>query len=347
MIVTVVLAEIPTGAIADMLGKKYTLAIAFFLGFVGNVLMGITPEFSFVSIGVIIASLGSVLHSGTFEALIYDSLLSNKEEKKYQKILGNISSIKMITLAVASIIGGFLYRVNPGLPFMVVAFAQFIAMITSLFLTEPPIDSEVFSLSNYTNQTIKGFHELFKPGAVKIKNIFIILMTMLVVMNNHVLIDSQLVAQGWSETQLGIIVSIMYLAAAFIGQMTSVFSKKIGDWMGNIFAAMSIAITMITIPYLGILIGTTFIMMRSGLLEIFNNSASTNINKSTKSKYRATTLSTYSMLSNIPYILGAFLIGKMMDYYSVHMVTASIGVVLLFVCFVALGFTPKIIKEGK
>ncbi len=342
MILTTVLGEIPTGAIADMLGKKYTLTLAMLFAFIGNLIMGVSPSFFFLILGVIAASLGGVLTSGTTEALVYDSLLTTKDEKSYQKILGNISSIKMIALAISSIVGGFLYGISPGLPFLIVAFFQLIALISTLMLTEPPIDSVVFSLKNYLQQTTEGFKELFKTKEILVRNILIIAMTMVIVMNGHVLIDAQLVAQGWNGTQLGIISSVMFLASAAIGQLTQFFSNKLGAWFANIFAGLAIAITMILIPFLGIFVGTAFIMLRNGIMEIFGNSASENINRATQSKYRATTLSTYSMLANIPYIAAAFFIGKLMDTYSVHTVTGWLGLVLVLIILVAVMVSPKI-----
>lgn len=347
MILTTVLGEIPTGAIADLLGKKYTLTLAMLFSCIGNLIMGISPSFLFLILGVIAASLGGVLTSGTTEALVYDSLLATKDEKKYQKILGNISSLKMIALAISSIVGGFLYSISPGLPFIMVAIFQFLAIISTVMLTEPPIDSEVFSIKNYLQQTTGGFRELFKTKEIAVRNILIIAMTMVVAMNGHVLIDAQLVAQGWSETQLGIISSAMFFASAAIGQLTMFFSSKLGTWFANIFAGFSIAVTMILIPFLGIFVGTMFIMLRNGIIEIFGNSASENINKTTGSKFRATTLSTYSMLANIPYIMAAYMIGRLMDSYSVHKVTSWLGLVLILVISVALIVSPKISKTKK
>ncbi len=342
MILTTVIGEIPTGAIADLLGKKYTLTLAMLFACVGNTIMGITPSFFFLTIGVIAASLGGVLTSGTTEALVYDSLLTTKDEKSYQKILGNISSIKMIALAISSIVGGFLYSISPGVPFIFVAFFQLLALISTLMLTEPPIDSVVFSLKNYLQQTTEGFKELFKTKEILVKNISIITMTMVIVMNGHVLIDAQLVAQGWNGTQLGIISFVMFLASAAIGQLTLFFSNKLGAWFANIFAGLTIAITMILIPFLGIFVGTAFIMLRNGVMEIFGNSASENINRTTQSKYRATTLSTYNMLANVPYIAAAYFIGKLMDTYSVHTVTGWLGLVLVLIIMMAIIVSPKI-----
>jgi MFS family permease len=337
MISTTVFGEIPTGAIADLLGKKYTLSLAFLFGAIGNLLMGLADTFSLLAIGVVIATLGTVLSSGTTEAFVYDTLLSIKEEKKYQKILANISSIKMIALAISSIIGGWLYKTNPSFPFYLVSIFQILALLVSFLLKEPPIDSEVFSWENYKKQVFKGFQQLFKKGKKQSQNIFIIVMSSIIFMNDHMLIDAQLVAEGWSATQLGWITAIMFFISAGMGQLSSFFANKWGKYLSNILSALSIAISMVLIPHLGILIATAFLLLRFGIAAIFNNSASAHFNEQTPSKYRATTLSTYNMVANIPYVLGAFLIGKLMDIYSVHNIAAYLGYLLLVAIVVAFG----------
>lgn len=331
MIATAVFGEIPTGAIADLIGKKHTLTLAFLLGSIGNIVMGSAAGFSLLALGVIIATVGHVLTSGTFEALVYDTLLSEGKESTYQKVLSNISSIKMLSLAVASIVGGFLYRHDPALPFYLVGIFQLLALVASLKLTEPAIDSYTFSWQQYKRQTIAGFQELVKTQSIAIQSCIIIAMTALTAMNGHMLIDAQLVGLNWSEQQLGVIVSIMYVLSAVIGQTTSFFTQRWGSILGAVFAAIVIATTMIAVPYAPLILATALVVFRNGSIEVFGNSASETINTNTRSQYRATTLSTYSMLANMPYILGAFYIGRLIDIYSIHDVVFVIGLVLLAV----------------
>lgn len=341
MIITSVFAEIPTGAIADMLGKKYTLTVSYLFGFIGYFFMGIADSFTFLALGVVMATISSAFSSGTVEALVYDTLLTEKREQTYQKVLSNISSFKMASLAVSSIFGGILYKMNPGYPFLGLAGMIFIAIFLSLFLKEPPIDSEVFTWSNYIKQNIYGFRELFKSRQVLIKNMLLILLTMFVVVNGHVLIDSQLVEQGWNSSQLGLIVFGMYFVSSIFGQMALPISRRIGVWKSVLLFAVFISLSMVVVPYTSVILGTAVIVLRNGLIELFGNNASATINSETISKYRATTLSTYSMLANIPYVFGAYFIGKYIDATSVHTVTFSIGSGLLLLAILAILFSRK------
>ena len=345
MITTSVFAEVPTGAIADLLGKKKTMLVAFAVGSVGNILMGLAGDFTLLALGVLVATLGGALTSGTVEALVYDSLLSIKKEKTYEKVLGNMSSIRMATLGFVALIGGFLYSLNPGLPFIGVGLAKLVAIGVGLLLVEPPIDSETFSWSVYKNQTVQGFKQFFAVGYRK-QHIAVLLLTALVVMNGHVFIDAQLVDLGWNEKQLGVIATVMYGISALVGQLAPWISKKFGTVTAHLFSALYIAGTMLVVPLLGPVVATVFIISRNNTIEIFGNTASMIVNAHTESKYRATTLSTYSMLSNIPYIFAAYGLGSLMDRWSSQTVVATLGALLAAVVVAALFVVPRQSKSS-
>ncbi|MDA1316916.1 MAG: MFS transporter [bacterium] len=341
MITTAVLGEIPTGAIGDLLGKKKTMMLAFVCAGFGNMIMGFAPSFSLLGIGLLFVSLGYTFESGTVHALVYDSLKSIKKEATFDKVLSNISSVRMTTMGVVSIIGGYLYTIYPGLPFIVLGLCQVIGIGVCFLLTEPKIDTVTFSMRNYLLQTKTGFQQLFKNSKIRLQSIMIIALTTIIVINGQILIETQLVGQGYSPQQLGVIIAIMFLLSAAIGQLTPLVSRWLGRWGGFILISLIIALTMVIIPLVGIVLGTIIIMSRNGLIELFGNSASVMINETTESKYRATTLSTYSMLSNIPYVLTAYGIGYAIDVWNVHSVTALLGIILMILTVLSFVYRPQ------
>lgn len=331
MIATYVFGEVPTGAVADLLGKKKTLTLAFILQAIGSVMMGMSGSFGMLSLSVFVLSVGGVLASGTVEALIYDSLISIKEENRFEKILANTATIRMATLGAVSIVGGYMYSLSPGMPFIAQGVTAAIAVFGTLLLVEPPIDTEQFSLRNYLIQTKEGFRELFKTPAIKTQNILIILLTMIAVLNGHVLIDTQLFARGWDPTQLGYIATVMFFLSAALSQLTPYFARVFGKWRAIVISALLIALSMLVVPLLGVYIATFVVISRDGILQVFGNNANALVNKTTESKYRATTLSTYSMLANIPYVILAYQLGRFMDIWSVDTVVFVLGIALLLV----------------
>lgn len=129
MIVTCILTEIPTGALADLLGKRKTLMLSFFLSAIANVWMGFAPNVLNMALSLVLLNIGGTFASGSFEALIYDSLKQEKKTKKYQRVLANISTIRMLSLGVSSVIGGYIALYDMRLPYHLNGIGQFIAVL--------------------------------------------------------------------------------------------------------------------------------------------------------------------------------------------------------------------------
>lgn len=84
LIVTTTLTEIPTGAVADLLGKKKTLVIAFLLEAAGAYMMAFAPNYNIVLWSVFVMCVGGAFYSGTLDALVFDSL---KQEVTNQNLI--------------------------------------------------------------------------------------------------------------------------------------------------------------------------------------------------------------------------------------------------------------------
>lgn len=330
MIITTSAGEIPTGAVADILGKKKTLIMAFFLEAVGGFIMAFAQNFNQIVLSVFVMCIGGAMYSGTLDALVYDSLKQVNKETKYDKIIANMSSISLFTMALASILGGFLYSHNHSWPFLANALGYSLAFFACLFLIEPAIDTVKFSLKNYLVQTKAGFSQLFQISSKKQVIRLLILggfLTVLSEMLNSIL----LVEFGFSDKQMGIIFAFIFLLASFSSQLSPWFKNKLG-WSRTIsFLTIATILSLIITPIAGLILGGLIVLLLENILPIFNNASSELINQQTESKYRATTISTFNMIKNMPYVLSAFFIGHLMDIMSTRVFAFYFGLVLLLV----------------
>ncbi|NMC36324.1 MFS transporter [Candidatus Beckwithbacteria bacterium] len=329
LILTMTIAEIPTGAIADLLGKKITLTVAFLLMAFGNIFMGLTPNFPILVISVFIAGLGGTFESGTSEALIYDSLLETKEEHTFDKVIANIKSIHLLAPAVTGIIGGFLYALNFRLPMLASGFTYGIAFIITFFLHEPSIDSEKFSWRNYILQTKQGIKQLSQTIETKKITIFLLSVGLIVVITSEMLNDFLAVEFSFTPQELAIFWSICYLVSAVMSQLTPKFIKQFGLKKTVFGLGIIIAVSLIVSPIAGLILGGFTLFVRNGFGAIFENASSITINRFTLSKYRATTISTFNMFKNIPYVLTAYLFGSLANIYSAKTSALFLGILLL------------------
>ena len=160
IIISTTLFEIPSGTLADIVGRKKIIFIALIFSAFGNILMGAAQNFIFLLIATIMPS--RAFYSGTIESLLYDSLKQNGGEEKYHKVLANINSIMLATIAISGILGGFLYSINPRYPFYLCGIFNIFGMVISFFIKEPNITNKVkLSLNLYTDTLINGTKQLF------------------------------------------------------------------------------------------------------------------------------------------------------------------------------------------
>lgn len=132
----VILLEVPTGAWADRLGRRKSMAF-------GALLMG------FASLGYLLAhgfalfavfeftfAVGLTLTSGADSAFLYDTLKQGGKEEEYRRLEGQGSSSKHVGLMLAALLGGLLATINLALPYVATAVVCFAAVAVALGMSE-------------------------------------------------------------------------------------------------------------------------------------------------------------------------------------------------------------------
>jgi len=335
--------EIPTGALADLLGKKKSLFIAFSLMAIGNVVMGFATGMDLFLINVVLVTLGDAFYSGAFEALVYDSLVETKRESEYQKILARIGSYKSVTIAVVSIIGGFIFLVSPRLPFFLAAVACVIAAGTTLLLEEPLVDTVKVNVGLALRQSFRGFkHLLNRKLALLTLGLFLI--GSIVVAGFQLFEDVLLVESGFVSNQLGFIYAIFGVVAAIAYLQIPKVVKRMGNLNAFIIAALVLGLAFTLTPLASTFMVVMFIVIRVVSTVFIENITSVIINENTPSKDRATTLSTFNMFIQLPFAFLAAMIGGLIIKWSIFVVVAWAGLLTLVITIV-FAFSLKLSKR--
>lgn len=138
----IVLLEIPTGAIADLFGRKKTIVVAQFSMLVGLVFLFIGGSMVSFVLFAVFNSIARSLTSGTVSAFVYDTLKEEDKEKYFKKVFGTLMALWPLGAAIGSVIGGYLATVSYSLPVL----GSFIPIIIicglSFFLKEPLFEKE-------------------------------------------------------------------------------------------------------------------------------------------------------------------------------------------------------------
>lgn len=344
MITTSSLGEIPTGAIADVVGKKKAIILAFILGAMGNILMAFAPSYSILIVSIMAMTIGGSFYSGSLEALVYDSLVEDKNTDIYPRVISRMTTMQNIGMAVAGITGGYLYQVSVSLPFILVAVAYIVGIFISFGLTEPSIDSEKYSWKKFISQNREGFVQLFSTKKIAFLAILFLIPSSFMIATENVINDATAVQLGFTSIQLGIFATVMYLFGIFASEHSSWIMNKLNS--KSIYGLMLVVYisTLIFIPQNSLIVGAGFLLVRYGAATVFANYESVRINAVIDSRYRATTLSTFSLIKNIPYIFTATFIGIAMNSYGAITFSLYFGLLLLIILLI-LFVTKNIFSE--
>lgn len=134
---TIMALEIPTGYLADLIGRRKSILSGCILGFAGYLTYSLSSGFWEFALAETVLGLGISLVSGADSALLYDSLLAERKEGHYTRYEGRITSFGNYAEALAGLLGGLLAVYSLRTPYYVQTAVAFSGIPAALFLTEP------------------------------------------------------------------------------------------------------------------------------------------------------------------------------------------------------------------
>lgn len=138
--VTIALIEIPSGYIADVLGRRNSMIIGMFFGFIGMIIYSFSFGFEGFLMAALSLGIGQSFISGSDTALMYDSLVQLKRSNEFIKLEGRTISMGNLAEAFAFIVGGLLAEISLRTPFYFQVGIAFIGFVIATLLVEPKMD---------------------------------------------------------------------------------------------------------------------------------------------------------------------------------------------------------------
>ena len=137
--VSMMLFEVPTGAVADRFGRRTSLALGGFLFTGGTVFFVLADGFVGLAISYVIMAISMTLYSGSGHALLFDTLRTLGRSREYEKHMGRSEALMTGALLGAALFGGPMAGLW-GLEtvFLIGASTMALAGVVALMLREPP-----------------------------------------------------------------------------------------------------------------------------------------------------------------------------------------------------------------
>lgn len=339
-----VIFQIPTGAFADIFGKKSTLIIGNILQALGTLILGFMPSFTSMWIFAILLGIGTAFLSGTHSALMYNMMLEQKRTDLYPKVKAKGALLFQTFGAASIVVGSYMYTVGVFMPYLARAVSSLVGVILALFLYDAHIDKTKFNFKGFITQNIAGFKELFKNSyMIRLSSLYIMICG-IAYSSQRFLVNPYMselgldeVAKGW--TGMAVKVCVGYLGFVLI-KSRKVFEHK------NFLLLIPISMILILVPtkYFALPIGYLFLMgiaFSSANADLFMSPV---INANINTRVRTTALSALTMLSSLATSGLQFLSGPYIERNQVGDFYQILGI---FTFFIILPFTINIIRKQK
>ena len=325
--IAIVVLEIPSGYLADVIGRRKTLIIGAMFGTVGFTTYSLSFGFTGFLVAEIILGIGQSCISGADSAMLYDSLLERGEEKKYTRFEGRITSIGNVAEAVAGILGGVLATITLRVPYFAQSFVAFIALPAAITLVEParkmPLIKagimEIFQIARFA---------LFVDRPLR-RNILFSAIT------GTATLTMAWFAQPFFEySQIDILwFGLLWTSLNLTVAITSYTAHHLEQYLGQ---SRSILIIALLIPagYLvlsrfhqptGLIVLFLFYLVRGYATPVLKDY----INRITASQIRATVLSVRNFIIRLLFALVGPLLGWVKDIYTLPQALTLAGIIFL------------------
>jgi len=307
------IAEVPSGVLADKLGRDRMVRLGQFLAGSGLIIQAFGSSWFQFMFGQATMMIGVSFVSGADEALFFDKLNFKLESQEWRKLITRGSQIALIGITSATILGGILHNIDPRIPW----FLTGISLISSVVLIWPVKDTRkkmdrqklFVELGELLSGIKSGFAEFFTK---KLSLYIPIIIT----------VQGLFYAAGWGLLRLVlmdrfrfsalagsiVIASCSLITVGILAYMHKYFDELSEKKVLTLIAVLAAASLLLSIVNIGIWGYFVILTLYAGeyILVPFMSEI---VNYSTNENQRATVLSVASFLRTIPYVALAPIIG--------------------------------------
>ncbi len=154
---TTVLAEVPTGAIADRFGRKASLALGAGSTAIAVLIFGLATSYPLVLVSYVAWALGLAFLSGAEHALLFESLKAVGREDEFQRVAGRLGAIFAFGALAGGLAGAPIAAATDlSVPVLLSAAIAAPGVLVALSLREPPLPE---------GETRLGYVDLLRESA--------------------------------------------------------------------------------------------------------------------------------------------------------------------------------------
>ena len=325
---SILILEIPSGVVADLLGKKKTLLLSRAMYIVEIFLIAFYSGFLVFLVAKIISGIGVSLSSGTSSAMLYDTLKKQGREKKHKQISGSMMTITNVSMAFVFIVGGILFSINSKLPAIASLPLISLGFILTFFLEEPYKTKIKLTFSNSFKHLKESLIYFKNSDYVKYIALFS-LFTSAAISITLSLSSAYLEAIFIPLALIGTIAFVSSMITAFSSKKAHKIEPILGERKSlrlvQILVVLGLFLMALMVKFFGVIF-YLFIPFVAGFFGvIMGDYINTHINTS----HRATLLSVTNLFSNLGIFILFPIIGYLIKIKSMDFSFLTFGIIIL------------------
>ncbi len=326
-VITIVLLEVPSGALSDRWSRKYVLSLSGVFFSLYILLFAVSSNIAGFLIGSLLAGIGFVLLSGTNTSMLFDSLKELKKEHQCEKYLGRCRAIGAAVFMGAASIGGFIgQKYGLEIAFWASLPSMILVVLIPLSMTEPHFHRSTGEVRYWQHVKMTGQYLLGRPKFVHLA----------------LLVTAVVVPMSMFDEYAQVYYAYLGVSAVGLGLLTTVASgfdvvfNMVAFWFAR-FRRDVLYGSMLLIFSTGLLL-TQLLQNWTGILILIGSTVGfyiievlvmADINRELPSKIRATSESFFSLADKLIHIPVALMFGFISQKYSPATGFSFLGLLLL------------------
>lgn len=306
-------AEVPSGALADKFGRDKMVRLGQILLAGGILIQALNSSFMPFFVGQAVMMIGFSFISGADDALFFEKLSFKRDSTMWRKLVTRGQQAALTATLVATVVGGWLHTINPRIPWILTS----AAFVVATFLIWPVKDTRLKSERGKVGEEIKSYLQDVKTGFTqfrlpKLSPYVPLILTVqgLFYVAGYgllriVLLDRFTFSPFWGAVAVAICGVITVAVLHFTHKHADRLSEKRTLVLIALSAAAALLLSLVNLGLWGIVVILVLYageyVMYTFMSEILNNNA--------PEKHRATVLSVASFLRMLPYVFLAPIIG--------------------------------------
>jgi len=339
--------EVPSGAFADIVGRKWSVTLGM-LGLAGGLLaFGLSNGFMGFLFASLVIAVGASFLSGADTALLYDTLKCLGREKEFLKIKSTLVLFFYAGITLATYFGVKMFSVNIRLPYYASCVIFLIGALIAVSMEEPYQCKTKFSAKRQLKQMKDGFFQLVKHDKLIWLTLMGICLGIFVSFFHNIVAQPYVLSLGFEVEQFGwIFTSIFLITGLFMSQAVRI-EKYFGEkksFYGMIFMQF---VTFLLMYMFSVKLAVLLVLLQYMMWEYNDVLMQTYMHEHIKSSHRATVISIQRMIFGSVVVFVYLILGKLTDMYtmSTTFMVSAIAVLIVGLSLLHVRYSKKLWKK--